>query len=134
MDAVVERRNARQDDEGFFYVAGRAKEMFISGGVNVYPAEIEAELLRMDGVTDAAVIGVPDPRWGEVGVAYVVVRPGVDLSAERVRAFLEPRLARYKLPRRIAFIDALPRTVTGKVRKLELQRLHAGSAADGERS
>ena len=123
---------ARRDVDGFYYIAGRRKDMFISGGVNVYPAEIEAELLRMDGVADAAVIGVPDPRWGEVGVAYVVARPGADLSTERVLAFLEGRLARYKLPRRIAFIDALPRTPTGKVQKPELQRLHA--AVDGERS
>ena len=108
---------ARQDDEGFFYIAGRRKDMFISGGVNVYPAEIEGELLLHAAIADAAVVGVPHATWGEVGVAFVVVRPGHALDAAGVTSHLEPRLARYKLPKDVVFVDALPRTAYGKVQK-----------------
>jgi fatty-acyl-CoA synthase len=110
---------ARCDEEGFFYIVGRSKDMFISGGVNVYPAEIEAELLRCPAVRDAAVIGVPHPTWGEVGVAFVV--PGSLIpSIEELTNFLADRLAKYKLPREFIFVDALPRTAYGKVVKAEL--------------
>ena len=108
---------ARQDAEGFFYIAGRRKDMFISGGVNVYPAEIEGELLLHPSIADAAVVGVPHPTWGEVGVAFVVTRAGCGLDAEAVVAHLATRLARYKLPRAVVFVDALPRTAYGKVQK-----------------
>lgn len=108
---------ARRDAEGFFTIAGRRKDMFISGGVNVYPAEIEGELLLHPGVADAAVIGVPHDTWGEVGVAFVVVRPGQSVPTEALTAHLEPRLARYKWPRAFVFVDALPRTAYGKVQK-----------------
>jgi fatty-acyl-CoA synthase len=109
---------ARCDNEGFFYIAGRSKDMFISGGVNVYPAEVEAELLRCPIVRDAAVIGVPHPKWGEVGVAFVVPGP---VTSEELMAFLAPKLAKYKLPREFIFVDALPRTAYGKVVKTELR-------------
>jgi fatty-acyl-CoA synthase len=115
---------ARRDAEGFFSVAGRKKDMLISGGVNVYPAEIEAELLLHPGVQDAAVAGAPDPKWGEVGVAFVVSRPGVTLDGAALAAHLEGRLARYKIPRDFVFVEALPRTPYGKVVKSELQRLY----------
>jgi fatty-acyl-CoA synthase len=117
---------ARRDAEGFFTIAGRAKDMFISGGVNVYPAEIEGELVLHPQVHDAAVVGVPDPTWGETGVAFVV--PGAPApSGEALVAFLEERLARYKIPRRFVFVDALPRTAYGKVVKGELrERLLSG--------
>ncbi|HEX6201830.1 MAG TPA: AMP-binding protein, partial [Thermoanaerobaculia bacterium] len=113
---------ARRDEDGFFWVAGREKDMIISGGVNVYPAEIEAELVRHPEVEDAAVVGVPDERWGEVGVACVVPRPGAALNAEALAAHLGERLARYKVPRRFVFLAALPRTAYGKVVKGELRR------------
>jgi fatty-acyl-CoA synthase len=122
---------ARRDAEGFHYIAGRRKDMLISGGVNVYPAEIEAELLLHPGVQDAAVAGAPDPKWGEVGVAFVVVRPGVRLDAEALAAHLEGRLARYKIPRDWIFLDALPRTPYGKVVKGELRRLYAERRSGG---
>ncbi len=122
---------ARRDAEGFHYIAGRRKDMLISGGVNVYPAEIEAELLLHPGVQDAAVAGAPDPKWGEVGVAFVVVRPGVSLDAEGLAAHLEGRLARYKIPRDWIFLDALPRTPYGKVVKGELRRLFAERRSGG---
>lgn len=112
---------ARRDEDGFFYVAGRRKEMLISGGVNVFPAEIEAALLLHPAVEDAAVIGVPDDRWGEVGVAYVVLRGDASPpGADELAAFLAGRLARYKLPKELCFVDALPRTAYGKVVKGEL--------------
>jgi len=111
---------ARCDDEGFFYIAGRSKDMYISGGVNVYPAEIEAELLRCPAVRDAAVIGVSHVTWGEVGVAFVVAA-SANCSTDELRNFLADRLAKYKLPREFVFVDALPRTAYGKVVKSELK-------------
>jgi fatty-acyl-CoA synthase len=104
---------ARRDDEGFFTIAGRRKEMFISGGVNVYPAEIEAELVSHPGVSDAAVVAVPDATWGEVAVAFVVG----SASADELASYLTMRIAKYKVPRRFVFMDALPRTPYGKVQK-----------------
>jgi len=112
---------ARCDDEGFFYIVGRSKDMFISGGVNVYPVEIEAELLRCPAVRDAAVIGASDQKWGEVGVAFVVPSSSTIPSADELRSFLADKLARYKLPRDFIFVDALPRTAYGKVVKAELR-------------
>ena len=122
---------ARRDEEGFHYIAGRRKDMFISGGVNVYPAEVEAELLLHPGVQDAAVVGVPHETWGEMGVAFVVARPGHALAGEALAAHLEGRLARYKIPKAFQFVDALPRTPYGKIVKGELQ---ARWAADGAQS
>lgn len=107
---------ARRDEDGFFYIAGRRKEMFISGGVNVYPAEIEAELVSHPSVEDAAVVPVADKTWGEVAVAFVVG----SASAEELTEYLTSRIARYKVPRRFLFLDALPRTPYGKVVKADL--------------
>ncbi|HEX7185106.1 MAG TPA: long-chain fatty acid--CoA ligase [Thermoanaerobaculia bacterium] len=113
---------ARRDEQGFHTIAGRRKDMIISGGVNVYPAEIEGELLLLPGVRDAAVVGIPHPIWGEVGVAFVV--PGAEpMSAESLIELLSARLAKYKVPRELVFVDALPRTPYGKVVKGELKKL-----------
>jgi fatty-acyl-CoA synthase len=112
---------ARRDADGHYWIAGRAKEMIISGGVNVYPAEIEAALLQHPGVRDAAVVGVPDETWGEVGVAFVVeLEPG-SAAAEAVLGFLETRISRLKLPRAIVALPVLPRNDYGKVLKGELR-------------
>lgn len=111
---------ARVDEDGFFYIAGRRKDMFISGGVNIYPAEIESELVRHPAIADAAVAGVPHATWGEVGVAFIVVRAGRDVEPEALAAFLEGRLARYKIPKQFVRVDALPRTEYGKVQKARL--------------
>jgi fatty-acyl-CoA synthase len=108
---------ARRDEDGFFYIAGRRKEMFISGGVNVYPAEIEAELVAHPAVSDAAVVAVPDETWGEVAVAFVVG----SATATELTEWLTSRIAKYKVPRRFVFIDALPRTPYGKVVKSDLR-------------
>ncbi len=107
---------ARRDDEGYFTIAGRKKEMFITGGVNVYPAEIEGELVTHPRVSDAAVIAVPDEKWGEIPVAFVVG----DASAAELTAYLEVRIAKYKIPRKFVFLDVLPRTPYGKVEKTKL--------------
>jgi len=107
---------ARRDAEGFFYIAGRKKEMFISGGVNVYPAEIEAELVSHPHVADAAVIPIADETWGEVAVAFIV---GNATEAD-LNAYLGARIAKFKLPKRYIFLDALPRTPYGKVEKKKL--------------
>ncbi len=119
---------ARMDEDGFFYIAGRSKDMFISGGVNVYPAEVEGELLQHPAVQDAAVIGVAHDTWGEVGVAFVVRRPSVSTSVEDLTAFLQGRLAKYKVPREIVFTGELPRTPYGKVVKAELAVRYRGLA------
>jgi fatty-acyl-CoA synthase len=121
---------ARVDADGFFYIAGRLKDMFISGGVNVYPAEIEGELLQHPAVADAAVVGAPDETWGEIGIAFVVRR--AEVSAESLAEFLRGRLAKYKLPARTVFVEALPRTPYGKVVKSDLLRMYAVTADAGK--
>ena len=112
---------ARRDEEGFFYIAGRQKDMLISGGVNVYPAEIEAELLLHPAVQDAAVVGLADPTWGEIGAGCVVLREAGSVTGDDLAAFLTGKLAQYKIPRRWLFLEALPRTPYGKVIKGELR-------------
>ncbi len=115
---------ARVDEDGHHYIVGRKKEMFISGGENVYPAEVEGVLKGHPGVASAAVIGVPDPRWGEVGLAVVVPsRPG--LSEEELRAYLRERLAAYKVPRRFVFVESLPLTGAGKIDRRRLKEKYA---------
>jgi fatty-acyl-CoA synthase len=114
---------ARYDEEGFFYVAGRKKEMFISGGENVYPAEIENLLLGAEFVAEAAVVGVPDERWGEVGLAAVVLRAGVEMTADEVRAWCRARLAGFKTPKHVRLCAALPRNASGKVLKRAVAEL-----------
>ncbi|MFY1699814.1 MULTISPECIES: acyl-CoA synthetase [unclassified Solwaraspora] len=114
------------DDDGYLYIAGRLKDMIISGGENIYPPELELLLSEVDGVTGAAVIGVPDPRWGEVPWAIVTVREGASVDLGTVREFLDGRIARYKMPKNLVIVDELPRTASGKVRKAELRARFAG--------
>jgi acyl-CoA synthetase (AMP-forming)/AMP-acid ligase II len=111
----------RLDPAGYLAITGRLTDMYICGGFNVYPAEVEQVLARLDGVAESAVIGVPDPRLGEVGQAYLVTRPGQVLAEADVLAFCRERLANYKVPRRVVFRDALPRNPSGKVLKRELR-------------
>ena len=111
-----------RDDQGFWRVTGRQKEMFISGGENVYPAEVETALYACVGVAQCAVIGVPDERWGEVGRAFVEAQPGVELDAAGLHDALQGRLARYKQPKRIEVLASLPRTASGKIDKQALGR------------
>jgi fatty-acyl-CoA synthase len=115
---------ARRDADGYYQIVDRWKDMFITGGENVYPAEIEAVLVEHEAVAECAVIGVADARWGESGCAYIVRRASV--SEDEVLAHCAARLARYKIPKHVRFVDTLPRTGSGKVRKDALRRAFAG--------
>jgi fatty-acyl-CoA synthase len=110
-----------QDDEGFLFVSDRLKDMIISGGENIYPAEVEAAIIELSAVGSVAVIGVEDDKWGEVPRAIVTLRQGASLSEEQLRSHLEGRLARYKIPKSVVFVDEMPRTASGKIRKMELR-------------
>jgi fatty-acyl-CoA synthase len=114
---------ARAGDDGWIDIVDRVKDMYISGGENVYPAEVEAALAELPGVAGCAVVGVPDPRWGETGFALVVPRPDAAIDEATVLAHLATRIARYKLPGHVRFVTDLPRTASGKVRKAELRAL-----------
>ncbi len=107
----------RKDSEGFFYVSGRKKEMFISGGENVYPAEVERVLRRLPGVREAAVIGVPDMKWGECGKAFVSFEEGRSLSVEDMREFCLQHLAKFKVPAQFVVMKDLPKNESGKIAK-----------------
>jgi len=117
---------AYYDEEWYFFIVDRKKDMFISGGENIYPAEIEAALYRHPAVHMCAVIGVPDPRWGEVGLACVVLKPEATATEEELLAFLRENLARYKIPKRVVFLDELPISAAGKVLKRELRERYTG--------
>jgi fatty-acyl-CoA synthase len=113
------------DAQGFLYITGRSSDMYISGGSNVYPREIEEAILTHQSVREVAVVGVPDPKWGEVGVAVVVRREGCGLDEDALLRHLEPHLARYKWPKRCVFWDALPKSAYGKVVKKDIKALLA---------
>jgi malonyl-CoA/methylmalonyl-CoA synthetase len=125
---------ARIDERGYVHIVGRAKDLIISGGFNVYPIEIEAEIDALDGVAESAVIGLPHPDFGEGVTAIVVTAPEAILSEEAILAALQDRLARYKLPKRVFFVDALPRNAMGKVQKKALRDAHKDFTTDRNRS
>ena len=112
---------ARMDEEGYFYIVGRFKDMLISGGENVYAAEVEAAFREHDCVLDAALIGQPDEKWGEVGLMIVACKPGQSVKAEELLQFCQGRLAKYKIPKRVAFVENLPYSPYGKVTKADLR-------------
>jgi fatty-acyl-CoA synthase len=114
---------ALRDADGAVRIRGRRKEIFISGGENVYPGEVEAALLEHPGIAEVAVVGVPDARWGEVGQAFVVARPHASLDPDAVRAWARERLAGYKVPRHLTPLPALPRLGSGKVDRAALLQL-----------
>ena len=113
---------ARQDDEGFYYIVDRKKDMLISGGENVYPTQVEQVLYHHPKVRDVAVIGVPDEKWGEVPMALVVPEEGDEPTLEEIQAYCGEHLARFKVPKHLAVMEELPRTATGKVLKRELRK------------
>jgi fatty-acyl-CoA synthase len=113
------------DEEGYLYVDGRGKDMIISGGENIYPAEIENLLIESPDIAEASVIGRPDPRWGEIVVAVVVPKADHAVSDEQVMKLLEGRIARYKHPKEVVVVDALPKTALGKVRKEDVRQMVA---------
>jgi fatty-acyl-CoA synthase len=127
------------DEQGFLYITGRASDMYISGGSNVYPREIEEKVLTHPAIAEVAIVGVADKLWGEVGIAVCVLRPDVQLNEHELLAWLAPKVARYKLPKRVFFWDELPRSGYGKVTKkmirAELEArgcLHSGEKTAAE--
>ena len=112
----------RMDEEGFIYIEDRLKDMYISGGENIYPAEIEGLLYELPNITEVSVIGVPDTRWGEAGCVVAVFKEGQDMELAAILKHLDGRLAKYKLPSHLHVMDALPRGGTGKVLKFELRK------------
>ncbi|WFN85722.1 acyl-CoA synthetase [Agrobacterium pusense] len=106
-----------RDENGFVYITGRASDMYISGGSNIYPREIEEKILMHPDISETAVLGVPDAVWGEVGVAVCVAREGADIAGIDLRAYLEGKMARYKLPKTVVFWDAMPKSAYGKITK-----------------
>jgi fatty-acyl-CoA synthase len=121
----------RVDEDGYYYIVDRWKDMYISGGENVYPAEVEAVLTDHDAVLEAAVIGVADERWGEVGHAIIRLRPGHTCEVDALRAFARSRLAAYKVPKHVTIVDDFPRTAAGKVQKHVLRRSLSPPAGRG---
>jgi fatty-acyl-CoA synthase len=117
------------DEDGYVSVVDRIKDVIISGGENIYPAEVENALLSHPAVADCGVIGTPDARWGEVGRAVVVLRAGQSASESDILRFLDGRLARYKIPKSVRFAAGLPRTATGKILKKQLRETHGGTTA-----
>jgi fatty-acyl-CoA synthase len=118
---------ARRDRDGFYYIVGRFKDMIISGGENIYAAEVEAAVLEHSDLAEAALIGQPDAKFGEVGLIVVVAREGAAPTEESVLQVCADRLARYKIPKRIVFVDALPYSPYGKVQKAELKKRYLDS-------
>ena len=113
---------ATMDAEGYVNIAGRIKDMVIRGGENIYPREVEEYLYTHPDIADVQVIGVPDQKYGEELMAWIVMRPGAEpLTAEQVREFCTGRLAHYKIPRYVHIVDGFPMTVTGKIRKAEMR-------------
>ncbi|MGE4080131.1 MAG: AMP-binding protein, partial [Reyranella sp.] len=113
---------ARQDEDGYYYIVDRWKDMFISGGENVYPVEVENVIYQLDGVLENAVVGVPHEKWGEIGRAFVVLKPGANLDEGAVIEHCGTQLARFKVPKEVRFLDELPHNATGKVLKHQLPR------------
>ena len=112
---------ASWDEDGFVYIVDRAKDMVISGGENIYPAQVEACLYRHPAVLECAVFGVPDPTWGEALKAVVVVRPGMSVTEQELIELARRELASYMKPKSVEFIDALPKSPTGKILKRDLR-------------
>jgi fatty-acyl-CoA synthase len=112
---------ATMDADGYVRIVGRIKDMVIRGGENVYPRELEEFLYTHPDVSDVQVIGVPDERYGEELMAWIVARPGAALTADDVREFCRGQIAHYKIPRYVSFVDSFPMTVTGKIQKYKLR-------------
>jgi fatty-acyl-CoA synthase len=118
---------ARMDADGFFTIVGRAKDMIISGGENIYAAEVEAVFREHPAVVDAALIGEPHEKWGEVGLMITVLEKGASVTEDDLKAFCGERLARFKIPKRVIFADTLPYSPYGKVVKAELRQKYLES-------
>ncbi|WP_417767730.1 class I adenylate-forming enzyme family protein [Stappia sp.] len=119
---------ARRDADGYYYIVDRIKDMYISGGENVYPAEVERVLVTHADILDAVVVGVPDEKWGEVGAAYLIPRPGAQIDTVALLDWCRQRLAGYKVPRSVTVVADLPRTAAGKVQKHVLRSMYEENA------
>jgi fatty-acyl-CoA synthase len=117
----------RMDAGGHVYIVGRVKELYRSGGENVYPAEVENVLAELPGVAELAVVGVPDKRWGETGLLAVVLEPGAALTLADVQAYATGRLARFKHPAHLLVLDALPRSATAKISRTAIRTAFLGT-------
>jgi len=111
------------DDDGYVNIVGRSKDMIIRGGENIYPREIEEFLYTHPAIADVQVIGVPDERYGEIVCAWVVLKAGAELTDDVLRAFCDGRIARFKIPQLVRFVDSFPMTVTGKIQKYKMREL-----------
>ncbi len=116
-----------RDDDGYFYIVDRAKDMYRSGGENVYPAEIEKILSEHPGITNVAIIGVPDEKWGEAGMAFIIPSEKNTLTKEEILEFLKGKIAKYKFPSHVKFMESIPMTASGKMRKVELKKQYGVS-------
>jgi malonyl-CoA/methylmalonyl-CoA synthetase len=125
---------ARIDDDGYVHIVGRDQDLIISGGFNVYPAEVEAHLDALAGVAESAVIGVPHPDLGEGVTAVVALEPGASLGEDEVRAALAAELAKFKQPKRVFFVPTLPRNAMGKIQKVDLRADYRDAYAGPERT
>ena len=119
----------KKDSNGYIFIEDRLKDMYISGGENVYPAEIENVLYQLPQIAEAAIIGIPDEKWGEVGLAFIVLKPNENLSDEDIINHCLKNLAKFKIPKSVVFIEALPRNATGKVLKRTLREQKVGKSA-----
>lgn len=113
---------ARMDEDGYIYLVDRAKDMIVTGGTNVYPAEVEKVIMQMEGIADVGVIGVPDEKWGELIKAIVVLKPGFEVSEEEIISFCRQHLAGFKIPKSVDYIDIIPRNAVGKMLKKDLRK------------
>jgi fatty-acyl-CoA synthase len=120
---------ASVDEDGFYYIVGRKKNMFISGGENVFPPEIEDAIYSIPEVREVCVIGVPDEKWGEVGKAVVSLKPGMTIDKAGILAGLNGKLARYKIPKYVTFVEDVPKNSVGKIVVAEVQKAY-GKAED----
>ncbi|MEZ4606458.1 MAG: AMP-binding protein [Deinococcales bacterium] len=120
---------AKQDEDGFYYIAGRRKEMYISGGENIFPVEIEKVLYEHQAISECAVLGVPDAKWGEVGLAAIVLKYGFSLDSDSLKYFLKQRIAGYKVPKHYRFLKELPKSGAGKILKVALAEAFAKEMA-----
>ena len=115
---------ARMDEEGYVYIVDRERDMYISGGENIYPAEIEKVFFAHSKISDVAVVGVPDAKWGEVGKAFIVLKPGETMTEEEGLKFLKGKVGKYKIPKYVEFVEELPKTASGKIQKFVLKEWH----------
>ncbi len=120
---VLQRDMGHRDADGYYYITDRKKNMIISGGENIYPAEVERVLYEHPGVQDVAVVGMADEHWGEIPVAVVITKAGVPLTGEELDAFVTGQLARFKMPRQYQFVDELPRNAMGKIQHFKVRAL-----------